>query len=151
LDDSPKNPKPPRPMPRSKNGKLLNFLMPGVLAARIAKLSGFHAFGVLLLVLGRRVVAVFAIAALQRNDFSHDLISFSCPALDLRGEKRYSMISVTAPAPTVWPPSRIANRNPFSRATGVISVTSQLTLSPGITISTPVGSFTSPVTSVVRK
>src|SRR5277367_598644 len=63
----------------------------------------------------------------------------------------YSMISVTAPAPTVWPPSRIANRNPFSSATGVISVTSQLTLSPGITISTPVGNFTSPVTSVVRK
>jgi hypothetical protein len=47
--------------------------MPGVLAARIAKLSGLHAFGVFLLVLGRRVVAVFAIAALQRNDFSHDL------------------------------------------------------------------------------
>ena len=63
----------------------------------------------------------------------------------------YSMISVTAPAPTVWPPSRIAKRKPFSKATGVISVTSQLTLSPGITISTPVGSFTSPVTSVVRK
>src|SRR5690348_17952840 len=63
----------------------------------------------------------------------------------------YSMISVTAPAPTVWPPSRIANRNPFSSATGVISVTSQLTLSPGITISTPCASFTSPVTSVVRR
>jgi hypothetical protein len=44
----------------------------GVLAARIAKLPGFHTLGVLLLVLGRRVVAVFAIAALQRNDFSHD-------------------------------------------------------------------------------
>jgi hypothetical protein len=47
--------------------------VPGVLAARIAKLPSFDAFGVLLLVLGRRVVAVFAIAALQRNDFSHDL------------------------------------------------------------------------------
>src|ERR1700722_3715096 len=63
----------------------------------------------------------------------------------------YSMISVTAPAPTVWPPSRMAKRKPFSRATGVMRVTSQLTLSPGITISTPCGSFTSPVTSVVRK
>src|SRR5207248_8539141 len=31
----------------------------------------------------------------------------------------YSRISVTAPAPTVWPPSRIAKRKPFSRATGV--------------------------------
>src|SRR5258708_22309084 len=66
-------------------------------------------------------------------------------------ETAYSMISVTAPAPTVCPPSRIANRRPFSKATGVISVTSQLTLSPGITISTPAGSFMSPVTSVVRK
>jgi hypothetical protein len=47
--------------------------VPGVLAARIAKLPSLDAFGVLLLVLGRRVVAVFAIAALQRNDFSHDL------------------------------------------------------------------------------
>jgi hypothetical protein len=60
-------------LPDPKNPKLLNFFMPGVLAARIAKLSGLHALGVLLLVLGRRVVAVFAIAALQRNDFSHDL------------------------------------------------------------------------------
>jgi hypothetical protein len=48
--------------------------VPGVLATRIAKLPRLHAFGVLLLVLGRRVVAVLAIAALQRNDFSHDLI-----------------------------------------------------------------------------
>jgi len=125
--------------------------VPRMFAARIAKLPGLHAFGVLLLVLGRRVVAVFAISALQRDDLSHDLISFSCPALEMRGENRYSIISVTAPAPTVWPPSRIAKRKPFSSATGVISVTSQLTLSPGITISTPVGSFTSPVTSVVRK
>src|SRR6266446_4417698 len=66
-------------------------------------------------------------------------------------ETAYSMISVTAPAPTVCPPSRIANRRPFSSATGVINVTSQLTLSPGITISTPAASFISPVTSVVRK
>jgi hypothetical protein len=47
-----------------------------VLAARIAKLPSFDALGMLLLVLGRRIVAVFAIAALQRNDFSHDLIPF---------------------------------------------------------------------------
>src|SRR5207248_3045647 len=31
----------------------------------------------------------------------------------------YSMTFVTAPAPTVWPPSRIANRRPSSRAIGV--------------------------------
>ncbi len=71
--------------------------MPGVLAARIAKLPSLDALRVLLLVLGRRVVAVFAIAALQRNDFSHDLIpSLALPSI-LRGENRYSMISVTAP------------------------------------------------------
>src|SRR5258708_655786 len=63
----------------------------------------------------------------------------------------YSTISVTAPAPTVWPPSRIAKRKPFSSATGVISDTSQRTLSPGITIATPYVGLISPVESVVRK
>jgi len=114
-----------------------------LLPARIAELLRFQPFGVLLLVFRRRVVAVFAITALQRNNLAHRLI--------LSRSARYSMISVTAPAPTVCPPSRIANRKPFSKATGVINVTSQLTLSPGITISTPAGSFMSPVTSVVRK
>ena len=36
-------------------------------------------------------------------------------------------------------------------AIGVISVTMMLVLSPGMTISTPSSSLTSPVTSVVRK
>jgi hypothetical protein len=58
---------------------------------------------------------------------------------------------VTVPAPTVRPPSRIAKRRPFSMATSVISEIYRFTLSPGITISTPSGSFASPVTSVVRK
>ena len=55
------------------------------------------------------------------------------------------------PAPTVRPPSRIANRNPFSIAIGVINSISNATLSPGITISVPSGNFATPVTSVVRK
>src|SRR5687767_9695062 len=59
--------------------------------------------------------------------------------------------SVTVPAPTVRPPSRIANRTPFSIAIGAISSASRFTLSPGITISTPPGSVATPVTSVVRK
>jgi len=63
----------------------------------------------------------------------------------------YSMISAMTPAPTVRPPSRIANRNSFSIAIGVINCTSKPTLSPGITISTPSGNVTTPVTSVVRK
>src|SRR5687768_5938333 len=63
----------------------------------------------------------------------------------------YWIISVTTPAPTVRPPSRIAKRSSFSIAIGLISSISICTLSPGITISTPAGSVTLPVTSVVRK
>jgi hypothetical protein len=70
--------------------------------------------------------------------------------LPLRGSF-YCTISLIVPAPTVWPPSRIANRNPFSIATGVISSMTKLTLSPGITISVPAGSSATPVTSVVRR
>src|SRR5688500_18995200 len=63
----------------------------------------------------------------------------------------YSTISATVPAPTVRPPSRMANRNPVSSATCLIRVISSATLSPGITISTPEGNSADPVTSVVRK
>src|SRR5258708_27921823 len=61
----------------------------------------------------------------------------------------YVTISAIVPAPTVCPPSRIANRNPFSIATGVISSITRLTLSPGITISVPPGNSAIPVTSVL--
>jgi len=64
---------------------------------------------------------------------------------------RYLMILATTPAPTVRPPSRIANRRPSSIAIGWIRLTTILMLSPGMTISTPSGSCTLPVTSVVRK
>ena len=63
----------------------------------------------------------------------------------------YFMIFATTPAPTVRPPSRMAKRSFSSIAIGTISSTSIETLSPGITISVPSGSFTIPVTSVVRK
>src|SRR5712691_9184832 len=49
----------------------------------------------------------------------------------------YSAISATTPAPTVRPPSRIANRSSFSIATGWINSIAIVTLSPGITLSTP--------------
>jgi hypothetical protein len=62
----------------------------------------------------------------------------------------YSRIFVITPAPTVRPPSRIANFEPCSNATGTINSTSRFTLSPGITISTPSGSLIFPVTSIVR-
>jgi hypothetical protein len=45
-------------------------------AARIAELLRLYSLGMLLLVLRSRVVAVLAIRALQRDDFSHDLIPF---------------------------------------------------------------------------
>src|SRR5271157_644256 len=63
----------------------------------------------------------------------------------------YFITSVTVPAPTVRPPSRIAKRSPLSMATGVINSTFRSTVSPGITISVPSGNSATPVTSVVRK
>ncbi len=62
----------------------------------------------------------------------------------------YSTISVITPAPTVRPPSRMANRLPISNATGEINSTAMFTLSPGITISTPSGNSIAPVISMVR-
>jgi len=64
--------------------------------------------------------------------------------------QNYSRILTTVPAPTVRPPSRMANRIFSSMATGWINFTIMFTLSPGITISVPSGKVTSPVTSVVR-
>ncbi len=66
-------------------------------------------------------------------------------------EPNYSTISTTTPAPTVRPPSRIANRSSFSIATGAINSISTSTRSPGITISVPAFKVTTPVTSVVLK
>ena len=61
----------------------------------------------------------------------------------------YSIIFVTTPEPTVLPPSLIAKFIPSSIAIGEINSTDISMLSPGITISTPSGSSTAPVTSVV--
>src|ERR1035438_9125463 len=118
---------------------LLDFLMRLVLPAVPAELLHFQAFGGSLLVLRRRVVPVLALRALERNDVAR------------HGSNSYLMISVTVPAPTVRPPSRIAKRKPLSMATGVINSTVNSTLSPGITISVPSGNCATPVTSVVRK
>jgi hypothetical protein len=76
LDDSPKNKTGLCRFPR-KRLELLNFLMRGVLAARPAKLFRLHALGVFLFVFCRCVVAIFAIATLQRNDFPHESVPFS--------------------------------------------------------------------------
>ena len=65
--------------------------------------------------------------------------------------KRYLTIFVTTPAPTVFPPSRIAKFKFSFIAIGVINLTVNFPSSPGITISVPDGKVTSPVTSVVLK
>jgi hypothetical protein len=51
--------------------QLLHFLVTGMLAACIAKLFGLHPVGMLLPILGGRVIPVLAIVALQRDDFAH--------------------------------------------------------------------------------
>ena len=116
-------------------------------------------------VLGCVVVSSCALLTAKVNCFSH-VISYisrylqevplqSNPAgvipcdCSSSPSKVYSITLDTTPAPTVLPPSRIANRVPSSSATGAISSTMTLTLSPGITISVPSGSVTEPVTSVV--
>ena len=58
---------------------------------------------------------------------------------------------MTRPAPTVRPPSRMANLRPSAMAMGWMSLTVISVLSPGMAISVPSGRVTSPVTSVVRK
>src|SRR3984957_6876236 len=67
------------------------------------------------------------------------------------GRTDHAITLATTPAPTVLPPSRMANGSPRSIAIGAISSTTILMLSPGITISVPSGNSTAPVTSVVRK
>ena len=63
----------------------------------------------------------------------------------------HSYTLVTMPVPTVCPPSRMLKRSPGSIAMGVMSSTSSVTLSPGMTISVPFFNWRSPVTSAVRK
>ncbi len=151
---------------------LLHFAMIRVLAALPAELAELETFGRGLAVLGRRVILILAHSALELTNFArHELFLSVYPAESLPGLVRVRArisagsshhppkyiraktyrISVIVPAPTVRPPSRIAKRRPFSMATGVISSISSVTLSPGITISTPSGNFATPVTSVVRK
>src|SRR6266478_7253162 len=59
------------PLSSSDQIRLLNFFMTRVLAARITKLLRLHPVGMLLPIFGGRVIPVFAIVALQRDDFAH--------------------------------------------------------------------------------
>src|SRR5579863_7055713 len=105
--------------------------MEGLLVAGFAELLEFH-LGFPFLAPNKDVILVLTGGAGKRSDdpFGHD----------------YSTISLTTPAPTVWPPSRTANLRPCSIAIGVINVPTISTLSPGITISTPAGNSIDPVT-----
>ena len=142
-----------------------SFLVACVFAATSTKLLELKPIGRGLLILRRYVVAALAVIALKHNIIARHKSPSSVSRLasgfrsvvfvkDTRsktGSINYSTTSLTVPAPTVRPPSRIAKRNPFSIAMGAINSISIATLSPGITISTPVGSDATPVTSVVRK
>ena len=135
-------------------GGLLDFFVVRMTPAPLAVFPQLKPFGYRLLVLHGSVVPALAFGALEGDYVLHadaqtslrwwEETSSSSPEI-------YWIISVTVPAPTVRPPSRMANRNPFSIAMGVISSPVNDTLSPGITISVPSGRFTTPVTSVVRK
>ncbi len=102
------------------------------------------------------------LAGARRSRYaSRDFAGSVAPLLDLApapsprklglGALTHFVILVTRPAPTVRPPSRIANRRPSSMAIGWMSSTDISVLSPGMTISVPSGRVTTPVTSVVRK
>jgi hypothetical protein len=115
---------------------------------------------------GRRIAVLDGVTALQASGltgFHEYAVHVSVPhtatirSVDgvvihkVRRRSDHLVILVTRPAPTVRPPSRMANLRPSSMAIGWISSTAISVLSPGMTISVPSGSLTTPVTSVVRK
>ena len=137
---------------------LLGFLVYCALAVKFAEFDFFQTARSISLLLGRRVVATLALSAFKCNDLTHDTEFQLHPGSGSREDCRlnpggfdYFTISVTRPEATVRPPSRIAKRWVFSIAIGAISSTLIVTLSPGMTISTPSCSLMMPVTSVVLK
>ena len=106
-----------------------------------AVFSQLHSLGIVTAIFDGRIIPLSTISALQ-SDYLTDICCFSSHFYS-------SNILVKTPAPTVRPPSRIANLRPSSIATGVTRLMVILTLSPGITISTPSGNTISPVISLV--
>ena len=150
---------------------LFRFAVQSVLPATRTKLVKLEPIRVVAAILFRGVIAFLAITTLKgdhRSDIfllrSHSNVPtflttsrrLSCRYSIVLTEPAgrygsfYSSIFVTTPAPTVRPPSRMANFEPCSNATGTMSSTVRFTLSPGITISTPSGKAMFPVTSMVR-
>jgi len=85
------------------------------------------------LVLGCDVVPPLALGAGKREWRSLVRRHWLLASLGF-GLEPYLLILVTRPAPTVRPPSRMANRKPSSMAIGAINSTVISVLSPGITI-----------------
>ena len=149
------------------HGASFPLFMRGALPAAGAEFLALQALGILFFVLVRRVITPLAFRTFKLDEFCRHSQKpyFSGPFY-----KRFYMtkhprfgsgafncgwvypnISDTTPAPMVRPPSRMANRSSFSMAIGVMSSAVMVVLSPGITISTSLGRFRMPVTSVVRK
>jgi hypothetical protein len=63
------------PLKPAESQNLLNFFMRRMLPARVTKLLRLHPVRMLLFILGGRIVAVLALAALQCDDFAHFLFS----------------------------------------------------------------------------
>ena len=137
---------------QAPDAPLLRLFMRRVLAAEAAELAHLEPLRRLLLVLGRAVVAPLAVLTGERDNVSHGWSPREPGGrrTGLPPRNCYSTISVMVPDPTVRPPSRMAKRAPASSATGTISSPLIVVLSPGITISTPSGRCSVPVTSVVR-
>src|SRR5262249_12468543 len=135
-----------RQSPVSQSYRSLAFLVSRMFSTELAVLAHLDSLCRLLLVLRRAVVPALALLASHRNDVSHgaNLLEVGGLRLDPLASDLYSRISVIVPEPTVRPPSRMAKRDPFSIATGTISSPVIVVLSPGITISTPSGSFSVP-------
>ena len=115
-----------------------------MLIAETTILFEFHPLGMQSLIFCRSIISLLTFCTFKRDYIAH----FTAP---LFNNSSYSIISVTTPAPTVRPPSRIAKRSSFSIAISFSSSTVITILSPGITLSTPSGIRMLPVTSVVRK
>src|SRR5262245_18501479 len=110
---------------------LLRLLVGRVLARPATELLQFQAVGMRPLVLGGGGVAPLAGATGERDDVAHG---------------RYSAISVTTPAPTVRPPSRIANRHSFSIPPRLLNSIAHATLSPAIPLPPPLPHAHPPLT-----
>src|SRR5262249_43754080 len=127
--------------PRRYSRRLLRLSMRRVLAAPAAIFLELEAVRMRPPILRRRVVPALTGGAGERDDVTHAL---------LRDLRDHAPPPRPPPPPARRPPRR-ANRRSCSLPMRPPSSIAIVTLSPGITISTPWGNVHTPVTSVVRK